>query len=345
MTTKTLLQQRLLHQQLASPAFDTPQEVVKYLGAVQAQDYDMSKWAVGQRVQNCHAASVEAAINEGHIIRTHVLRPTWHLVNPEDLRWMLALTAPYIKKRNVHYEKKLELDDAFFRKSNKLICKALEGKHLTRTELKTVLDKAGIQSDPLRLVHIMIRPELEGLICSGARKGKNTTYALLAERVPPSKVPSKEEALATLALRYFTSHGPATLKDFAWWSGLPITVAREGLAAVKQELDQEDEYFFKTHPGKVTPKTYLLPNYDEYLVAYADRVALHDAGNDHKMQRAAPFFDNTIIIDGQVAGTWKRTIMKDDIKVSLFPFGKLSAAQESKLKQAEKRYIQFMRSE
>lgn len=342
MTTKTLLQQRLLHQQLASPAFDTPQAVVQYLGAVQAQDYDMSKWAVGQRVQNCHAAIVEAAINEGHIIRTHVLRPTWHLVSPEDLRWMLALTAPYIKKRNVHYEKKLELDDAFFRKSNQLICKALAGKHLTRNEIKAVLDKAGIKSDPLRLVHIMIRPELEGLICSGARKGKQTTYALADERVPPVKAISREEALANLALRYFTSHGPATLKDFAWWSGLPITVAREGLAAVQQELEQEQEYFFKAHSGKAIPNIYLLPNYDEYLVAYADRAALHHAGNEDKMQRSAPFFDNTIIIDGQVAGTWKREVKKDEIKVSLHPFGKLSATQENKLKKAEKAYIRFM---
>ena len=342
MTTKNLLQLRLLQQQLASPAFNTPQALVKHLGAVQAQDYDMSKWAVGHRLQHGHSSPVEAAINEGHIIRTHVLRPTWHLVSPEDIRWMLALTAPYIKKSTVHYEKKLELDDAFFKKSNKLICKALEGNHLTRTELKTLLDKAGIKSDSHRLVHIMIRPELDGLICSGARKGKQTTYALLDERIPPTKTLTKAEALATLALRYFTSHGPATLKDFSWWSGLPITVAREGLEAVKKELDQEDDYYFKAHTGKVTPTIHLLPNYDEYLVAYADRSALHHTKNDHNMQRSSPFFDNTIIIDGQVAGTWKRAIKKDTVKVSLHPFVKLTPAQESKLKKAEKEYIQFM---
>lgn len=344
MTTKNLLQQRLLHQQLASPQFTTPQALVKHLGAVQAQDYDMSKWAVGQRVQNCHSSIVEAAINAGHIIRTHVLRPTWHLVSPEDLRWMLALTAPYVKKGIAHYDKKLELDASFFKKSNQLICKALEGKHLTRTELKAVLDKAGIESDSHRLVHIMIRPELDGLICSGARKGKQTTYALLEERIPPTKKLSTEEALATLALRYFNSHGPATLKDFSWWSGLPMTVAREGVEAVKNKLDQEDGYYFKAHTGKITPKIHLLPNYDEYLVAYADRAALHHAKNDSKMQRSAPFFDNTIIIDGQVAGTWKREVKKEEVKVSLHPFEQLTTAQESKLKKAEKEYIQFMRN-
>jgi len=313
------------------------------MGAVQAQDYDMSKWAVGQRVANGHSSAVEAAINDGHIIRTHVLRPTWHLVHPEDLRWMLDLTAPYVKKGIAHYDKKLELDDAFFKKSNQLICKALEGQHLTRSELKAVLDKAGIESDSHRLVHIMIRPELDGLICSGARKGKQTTYALLDQRIPPTKSIPKEEALATLALRYFTSHGPATLKDFSWWSGLPVTIAREGLEAVKNKLDQEEDYYFKAHTGKITSAIHLLPNYDEYLVAYADRTAMHNAKNDSQMQRTAPFFDNTIIMDGKVAGTWKRELKKAEIKVSLHPFEKLSAAQESKLKKAEKAYIDFMK--
>lgn len=342
MTTKFLLQQRLLQQQLSAPAFNTPAAVVKHMGAVQAQDYDMCKWAVGQRVQNnCHSSAVEAAINDGHIIRTHVLRPTWHLVSPEDLRWMQALTAPYVKKGIAHYDKKLELDDAFFKKSNKLICKALEGKHLTRTELKAVLDKAGIKSDSHRLVHIMIRPELDGLICSGARKGKQTTYALLEERIPKTKSLSKEEALATLALRYFTSHGPATLKDFSWWAGLPVTIAKQGLEAVKKELDNEGDYYFKTHTGKPTNQIYLLPNYDEYLVAYADRTALADEKNISKMQRSSPFFDNTIIIDGQVAGTWKRAIKKE-VKVNLYPFEKLTSAQETKLQKAEKAYIKFI---
>jgi len=311
------------------------------MGAIQAQDYDMAKWAVGQRVTACHSSEVEAAINDGHIIRTHVLRPTWHLVNPADLRWMQELTAPYVKKGIAHYDKKLELDDAFFKKSNKLICKALEGKHLTRTELKAVLDKAGIESDSHRLVHIMIRPELDGLICSGARKGKQTTYALLDERIPKTTSLSKEEALAALALRYFTSHGPATLKDFSWWSGLPVTIAKQGLEAVKKELDNEGDYYFKSFTGKATNKIYLLPNYDEYLVSYADRTALAHEKHAHKMQRSAPFFDNTIIIDGQVAGTWKREIKKDDVKVSLQPFEKLTTAQETKLKKAEKEYINF----
>jgi hypothetical protein len=344
MTTKFLLQQRQFLQQLAAPRFDTPADVVRHLGAVQAQDYDMSKWAVGLRMNHCHSATVEAAINDGQLIRTHVLRPTWHLVHPEDLRWMLALTAPYVKKGIAHYDKKLELDDAFFKKSNRLICKALEGKHLTRTELKTVLDKAGIKSDSHRLVHIMIRPELDGLICSGARKGKQTTYALIEERIPATKNISKEEALTTLALRYFSSHGPATLKDFSWWSGLPVTVARAGLEAVRQQLDQEDDYYFKEQAGKLTPKIHLLPNYDEYLVAYADRAAMHNGKNEDKMQRAAPFFDNTIIIDGQVAGTWKREVKKEDVKVSLYPFDKLTTTQESKLKKAAGAYVAFMRT-
>lgn len=326
MDVRLMLQQRLLNQQLIDPQFNTPESVVRHMGAVQAQDYAMSKWAVGMRMARSHDDLIETALNEGRILRTHVLRPTWHLVAPEDLPWMQALTGPYVKKSIAHYDKQLELTEAFYKKSNKLICKALESGHCTRAELKAVLDKAGIESDSHRLVHIMIRPELDGLICSGARKGKQTTYALMEERVPATKPLTKEEALAKLALRYFISHGPATIKDFSWWSGLPVTLAKEGLELVKKELEQEADYYFKSNTGKAGSSMHLLPNFDEFLIAYADKPA------------GKAFFQNTILVDGEVAGTWKREIKKDKVTITLTPTQKLTA---TKLKKAEQLFQDF----
>lgn len=326
MNISHLLQQRLLNQHLSTPHLKTPEAVVTHMGAIQAQDYAMSKWAIGLRLPNSHDTLIETAINEGRILRTHVLRPTWHLVTPADIRWLLALTGPYVKKGIAHYDKKLELTEAFYKKTNKLICKALETGHLTRSEIKALLDQAGIQSDSHRLVHIMIRPELDGLICSGARKGKQTSYALLDDRVPPSNPLSLEEALARLALRYFTSHGPATIKDFAWWSGLPITLAKQGLESIKHDLDHEADYYFKENTAKPANTIHLLPNFDEYLISYDDKPA------------GKAFFKNTILANGEVAGTWTREIKKDKVTVSIEATEEISA---TKLKKAEQQFIDF----
>jgi hypothetical protein len=318
MNIRHILQQRLLNQHLSTPFLKTPESVVSHMGAIQAQDYPMSKWAVGLRMPHAHDDLIETAINEGRILRTHILRPTWHLVTPADIRWMLALTGPYVKKGIAHYDKKLELTEAFYKKTNKLICKALETGHLTRSEIKALLDQAGIKSDPHRLVHIMIRPELDGLICSGARKGKQTSYALLDDRVPPAAPLSQEEALAKLAFRYFNSHGPATVKDFAWWSGLPITLAKQGLASIEQDLDHEAGYYFKSHSGKATNTIHLLPNFDEYLVSYNNKPA------------GQAFFKNTILVNGEIAGTWTREIKKDKVTVSVETTEALNAAKFKK---------------
>lgn len=326
MNIRHILQQRLLNQQLSSPTFKTPESVVSHMGAIQAQDYAMSKWAVGLRMSQSHDDMIETALNEGRILRTHVLRPTWHLITPQDIRWMLALTGPYVKKGISHYDKKLELTEALYKKTNHLICKALETGHLTRSEIKALLDQAGIKSDSHRLVHIMIRPELDGLICSGARKGKQTSYALLDDRVPPAAPLTQDDALAKLALRYFTSHGPATLKDFAWWSGLPITLAKQGLESIKNTLDNEADHYFKAHSGKAANNILLLPNFDEYLISYDEKPA------------GKAFFKNTILVNGEVAGTWTREIKKDKVTVAIDPMEELSA---TKLKKAEKQFTDF----
>src|SRR5215204_6450301 len=211
---------RLHNQRLSTPNFKTPQAVVQWLGAVQAQDYAGAKWALAQRMTDATDAALDQAFADGSILRTHLLRPTWHFVTPQDIRWMLTLTAPRVHAVSAYMYRQSGLVKAVFKKSNAILEKALQGgKQLTRTELATALDKAGISADGFRLTYLMMYGELEGLICSGARRGKQFTYALLEERVPSVKTINRVEALAELISRYFATRGPATLADFTMWSG------------------------------------------------------------------------------------------------------------------------------
>ena len=226
--SRRLASQRLANQGLVSPSFTTPVDVVSWLGAVQAQDYYGAKWAVGQRMREATDDAIEAAFTEGAILRTHVLRPTWHFVAPADIRWMLRLTAPRVNTTIGSYYRKLGLDDTVFRRTNKALTRALRGgRQLTRDALRQAVDRAGVVADGVRFGFILLRAELDGVICSGPREGKQFTYALLDERVPEARALTRDEALAELTRRYFTSRGPATVRDFVWWSGLTAS-GREG---------------------------------------------------------------------------------------------------------------------
>ena len=209
--------QRLHNQQVLTAHASTPADVVSWLGAVQAQDFLGAKWALGMRMQEATDDVIEQAFSEGKILRTHVMRPTWHFVAPGDIRWLLALTAPRVQTVNSHGYKVFGLDADIFKRSEKAIAKALEGgKQLTREELIKTLGEAGIVTGDVHLVHILMHAELEGLIVSGPRRGKQFTYMLLEERVPAVAPISRDEALFNLTKRYFTSHCPATVQDFVW---------------------------------------------------------------------------------------------------------------------------------
>src|SRR6266545_1542507 len=231
---------RLHNQRLSQTNLTNPAEVVNWLGAVQSQDFTGAKWAIGLRTSGLTEADVDRAFAEGSILRTHVMRPTWHFVTPADIRWMLALTAPRVRALLAYNDRQLEIDKVTLKKSDDVLAKTLGGgKQLTRLELGTALQKSKINTDDLRLTHLVMHAELSGVICSGARQGKQFTYALLEERVPPAKVLEHDEAVVELARRYFTSHGPAILKDFIWWSGLSSIDAKRGLEAIKPELEHE----------------------------------------------------------------------------------------------------------
>jgi Winged helix DNA-binding domain len=344
--------QRLLNQHIAKPVCEKPDEVVRWLCAVQAQDYAAAKWAIGLRLPDATDSDIEQAYTDGAILRIHLMRPTWHFVLPEDIRWMLALTALRVNAGNASWYRKLELDDALFTRSNAVLAKALQGgKQLTRPELTSVLQQAGIVTDDLqRFSFIMMRAELDGIVCNGARRDKQFTYALLDERVPQTEALDHDEALAKFVMRYFTSHGPATLQDFVWWSGLTTADAKNGLQMVASQLTHDvidgQTYWFSTStlPSTDLPQTtYLLPNYDEYVVGYKDRSAVFDVLHTKYLDsRGNILFNHMIVVDGRIVGTWKRTLKKDSVVITPTFFTPLNEAETDAFNVAVKCYRAFL---
>lgn len=351
MTTFDLVQQRLQNQQLSQSTFAEAPDIVRWLGAVQAQDYAGAKWAVGQRMGAGTDAIVEQAFTDGRILRTHVLRPTWHFVAPEDIRWLLMVTAPRVHALNAYYYRQVGLDDDCFARSRAVLIKNLQGgQQLTRAELKTALTAAGIATEmTLRVNYIMMWAELEGIICSGARRSKQFTYALLEERAPQAKHLAYDEALAELTRRYFTSHGPATVKDFMWWSSLTMAEAKAGLELVKSELSSveidDQTFWFATSTaaaGRTAPRAYLLPNYDEFI-SYADRSAIIPTEHAALMNpRENAAFSHLVVYNGQIVGTWQRTITKHRVSLTYQSFVPLSPPVQEAIMDAARHYGTFL---
>ena len=351
MTIRDIARFRLLNQRLSASNFTTPQQVISWMIAQQAQEYAMAKWAIGLRANNLTDAIVEKAFNDGEILRTHLMRPTWHFVAPADIRWLLALTAPRIHALSAFYYRRAELDAKLFSKTNALIAKALEGgKHLTRSALQSEFAKAKIKAEGERLSYIMMQAELEGLICSGPRQGKQFTYALLEERVAPVKKLSRAEALAVFVQRYFTSRGPATLQDFSYWSGLTLKDAKEGASALPSSFLHEtingDEYIFleaewKEKNNYIT--TFLMPDYDEYGMSYKNRSALADP--DLPVIKGSTVYSHWLVINGRIAGTWNRTEKNKKIAAETIASIKLSKSKAQEVAKAAKRYAAFFNNE
>ena len=343
--------QRLHTQHLLGPRLERPQDVVRWLGAVQSQDYPGAKWGLAQRTNGLTESEIDQAFTAGEFLRTHVLRPTWHFVMPGDIRWMLELTAPRIKKTMASYDRGLELDDAAYSRSNSAIEKALRGgKHLTRTELGHALRDAGVVASGQRLAHIVMRAELDALICSGALRGKQQAYALLAERAPNAQRLPRDEALARLTRRYFTSHGPALPQDFAWWSGLTVADARAGVEMVKGDLTSETlngkTYWFarsSTAKRSTGPIAHLLPNYDEYLIAYRDRSAFFDPSGLVEAKFLAGVLSRHIaVIDGRLVGGWHSIAKRDEVIIEGTLLIRPNRHQQSALKAAANDYGHFL---
>ncbi len=343
---------RLYNQHLTHPTLHQPAEVVAYLGAVQAQDYGGAKWAVAQRTPGLTNAALDQALADGSIVRLHILRPTWHFVAPADLRWMMALSAPRVKQAMAFGHRQVGLDAATFKRSHAAIAKALQGgKQMTRTELGQVVTRAGVDvKDLLRLGHIMGMAELECVVCSGGRRGKQFTYALMEERVPATQSLTRDVSLAELARRYFVSRGPASLPDFVWWSGLTSADCKTAIELIKSELIVEtidDQTYWRaaTQPPtkSKTPRVYLLPNYDEYIVGYEDRSAILGDPTTHKLDsRGNVLFNNTIVINGEVRGTWKRKETRKAVTIEATSFAPITKTEAQAVASAAHRYGEFL---
>jgi hypothetical protein len=341
---------RLQSQRLSAGRLSRPEQVVGWLGAVQAQEYQLAKWGLALRMRSATDVSIEREFASGAMLRTHVMRPTWHFVTPADIRWMLALTAPRVRAAVAYYDRQLGITAAVISRANRVIAAALTGgAQLTRAELKAVLQRAGVRAEGTqRLAHLIIHAELEAVICSGALRGKQFTYALLDDRVPAARALPREEALAELTRRYFTSHGPAQLQDFTWWSGLTSAEARAGLDLSRQHLADEDvdgkRYWFGASMRAVArpPRAaYLLPPYDEYLIAYKDRSAAVDSARWSPIATQDPYAA-PVVLDGRVIGGWKRTIGKGGVSITVDLSRSLTQAEKRLVDEAACRYGAYL---
>jgi hypothetical protein len=336
---------------LSGAPFGAPEEVVGWLGAAQSQEYGPAKWSLGQRTGGVGDAAVEQAFADGTILRTHLLRPTWHFVLPADIRWMLQLTAPRVHALNAYYYRQLGLDDAVIAKSTSLLTGALAGGNLhTRKELGAVLEGAGIATAGFRLAYLLMHAELEGVVCSGPPRDKQHTYALLEERASASISLGREEALAALTLRYFTSHGPATQKDFRWWSSLTAADVRQGLEMAAPGLEHEVidgvGYWFAPAPPASpdpSPTVRLLQGYDEYIVGYSEsKFVLDPSGAARSLQLDRIPFNHVVVLDGRVAGFWKRTLRSDAVLIEAALHEPFSDPQARALQAAADRHGAFL---
>jgi len=350
MTRPEIAIRRLQSNHLIGSRFDHPEDVVGWLGAVQAQDYGGAKWAVGQRSKSATNADLDRLFNEGAILRTHLHRPTWHFVLPADIRWMMKLTGPRVNAANAYYYRQLELDSSVFARSNAAFERALAGgAQLTRPEIARMLGDVGIEASGLRLAYIVMRSELDAVICSGGLRGKQFTYALFDERVPLGGTLDREEALAELARRYFTSHGPAQVQDYTKWSGLSVAEAAAGIELIEPRLLQQTvdgkRYLFAPGPdtaGFKSPVIHLLPNYDEHVNGYRDYSASFDDARIEPSPTNAALLAHIVVLDGHVIGGWRRTSSGTGITITTDLLVPLDEPEQAALEAAAADYGRFM---
>lgn len=357
MDKRALARLRLRAQRLTGEPLESAEAVVGWLGAIQSQDYPLARWSIGQRARGVCETDIDHLLATSRILRTHILRPTWHFVLPADIGWMMALTGPRVAARSRPRMAQLGLDQGTLSTALEAIARALEGgNRLTRVELRDVLRGAGIEADAGRLAWILMHAELELVVASGGLAGRLQTYALLFEICGPPKPLPRDEALAELTRRYFRSHGPAAIPDFTWWSGLTVTDARRGLDVCAPELERIEvdgtAYWLdasldgSSATGTAVrrrPEVQLLQAFDEYVVGYQrTRGALDADGLSGGSAWNPNTFMNPVLVDGQVVGGWRRALGKDGLVIETKLLRALGAAEERALADAAERYGAFM---
>ncbi|MCB9453522.1 MAG: AlkZ family DNA glycosylase [Anaerolineaceae bacterium] len=351
MSPARIAAQRMLNQRIAGEKCAQPAEVVKWMGALQAQDYHQALWAVGVRMQSPTVDAVTQAIMDRKIVLTWPLRGTIHFAPAEDVKWMLELSATRRLAGNKRRTQQLELDEETLERCQVIFYGALQGgKQLSRPDMMQLLEQNGISAKGQRGYHILWTLAQQGLLCMGPRQAKQQTFVLLDEWVPHSRELSREASLVELARRYFASHGPATLQDFARWAGITLTDAKAGVHEAGSDLMAETvngETCWQG-AGSIDAESLdmsggvLLPGFDEYLIGYGNR---SDVLPDEYASQVVPgsngIFLPVVVVDGQVVGTWKRVFRKKGVIITLNPFTKGNITEE-KITAAAQSYSHFM---
>lgn len=340
---------RYHNQLLATPLFDDPCETVAWFGAMQAQDYLGALWAVGVRTRGATERSVEEAIARGGLVRTWPMRGTLHLLAAADVRWMLGLLAPYTVARSGRRMRELGIDAPTIARASDAWARALEGgRRLTRDEMRDVLARAGIDTSGQRAYQLLWRCAHEGVICIGPRQGKQHTFVLLDEWVPPAPPLARDEALQRLATRYFQAHGPATLRDLAWWSGLPAAEARKAVELAAEGLQrlhlQGDDYWVGSAADLSRPRLppRMLPPFDEYLVGYTRRDAVLDPAEAARVNAGGGLLAPTVALKARIRGVWKRTLRRKAVSIEVGFFSAAGPAETRALERAAAEYARFL---
>ena len=351
LTHQIIAERRLRNQGIAAQWRSDPASLVAWLGAVQAQEFEPAKWGLALRLRRAHRApDVQRVIDEGEILRTHVMRPTWHFVARRDIVWMLELTGPRVQRMCATYYRFHGVDTPVLTRAAAVIEAVLgEGQYLTRRELGERLAATGTRFNSAQLAAVAIFAELERIICSGPRRGKDSTYGLLSERARDARALPREEALAEITRRFFQSHGPATIRDFVWWSGLTSADARRGLDMIRAKPEPCKGLTYwtvrRSDGDAAGTRVDLLPIYDEYVVAYRDREAVPH-GPRRIDSRAGGFvvFQHALVIDGQIAGTWRTRRTPDGHSVDVTPLRRLTRAERGGVEETAQRYGRFLAS-
>ena len=354
MDAQQIARRRIRNSRLTGKRFAAPDEAVRWHLAMQAQEYGPAMWSIGQRSKGLREADVDGAITDGTIVRTHVLRPTWHLVARDDIRWLLALSGPRVQQGNTGRLRQLELDARTLARTEKIVASALEGgNRLTRDELGLEFDRRKLDPGGQRMPYLLMHCELVGLIGSGGRKGKQQTYALLDERVPAGgRRLDRDEAVVELVHRYLASHGPATVKDLSWWSGLTMTDLRAALGSLEDEVssDEVDGLTFWSAASERSRRppaargVHLLQTYDELVVGYTESRFHGDTSSDLARQawndRTYP--TGVFLLHGRVGGHWRRTIEAKRASASFHTYGRIGDADARTLESAATRLGRFL---
>ena len=349
MDPATIARARMHAQRLWSSDVTDPQRALSWLVAVQAQEFAYARWSLAQRSGDPPDGAVVRAFNKGRILRTHILRPTWHFVAPRDLRWLMRLSGPRVIAANARRCNELGLDAKTLAKTNDIVADAVADMPLTRRALAAVLERRGISPDGQRMPYILMRAELDMIVCSGPLDGKQHTYASFDARVPTAKELTRDEALGRLAKRYYASRGPATVKDFAWWSGLPMSDARRAAEiagrSVKQSVVDGRTYLFVDEPKNARtslPQIDLVHCYDESIIAYGEsRDVLRTVRARFAVPATVNGYTHVILRDGTLLGHWRVVRARDGVTVQRRVQGRLRDTERAALNRAVGRYKRF----